>query len=312
VARWQKAPRRKRRLRGFPRLLSLILVLGGLGVAKWWWLQRQPLTFGPRTAAANATEATSPLVTPEFYGTPSALVPIGQGVSARLVDRPDSTAPLALILASPDDLSESWAGVQSLLEQFGVGSLVVTANLEEPTVRAAADLLLERARKRSQPIAIVVAGGALPLALSLGTESSLGDRSLVVLAPPPGTRSTLDALLAHAPRWLQHRLNGVSDSRLAAWRGPTLIVRARDDTRFDAVAANAMAAGGQQARVLVVPGSGFGHPTLHPDQESWRAIADFVRGVIRAREEITVEPDSLLPIAPTLPPPADNPPPQPR
>ena len=252
----------------------------------------------------------STAITPEFYGTTSALVQISQGISARLVDRPDSAAPLALILTPSGDSPESWAGVQALLEQFGVGSLVVAASAGEPWARGAAELLLSLARRRAQPLAIIAAGEALPLALTLGGESSLADRSLVVLTPSPTVRSGFEALLSRTPHTIQRWFSQGSDSRLATWRGPTLIVRSRDDTRFDAVAANAMAKGAARARVLVVPGSRFGQGTPHPDQESWREIADFIRGVVRSQEEITVEPDSSLPIAPISPPPADNPPPQ--
>ena len=296
-------------MRGYPRLLSVVVVLGGIGLIIWWWLQIQPLTFEPRQIAPSSADASSPTITPEFYGVPSALVPVGEGFGVRLVDLPDSAAPLALILVPSGDPRENWAGVQALLEQFGVGSLIVGAELSEPAVRTAVELVQSKARRRSQPLAIVAVGCALPLALNLGAESSLADRSLVVLAPPLGARSTIDALLEYAPRWLQRRLHGGRDSRLAAWRGPVLIVRARDDSRFDAVAANAMAAGGQQAHVFVVPGSDFARAAPHPDQQSWRTIADFIRGVVRAPEEITVEPDSSLPSAATLPPPRDSQPP---
>lgn len=251
-------------------------------------------------------------MTPEYYGTPSALVQIGGEVSARLVDRPDSAAPLALILTPPGNRAEGWGGVQSLLEQLGVGSLVVGASDGEGAARDAARLLQEMARRRSQPLAIVAVGSTLPLALTLGSEASLADRSLVAIAPTPDVRSSLDQLISRAPRWVRRWVSGRRDERLAAWRGPTLIVRSHDDTRFDAVAANAMAAGAARAKVLVVPGSDFGRAAPHPDQESWRAIADFIRGVVRAQEEITLSPDSLLPSAPISPPPADSQPLPPR
>jgi hypothetical protein len=94
--------------------------------------------------------------------------------------------------------------------------------------------------------------------------------------------------------WLRHRFASRSDGRLATWRGRVLVVRGREDTRFDAVAANALVAGTRDARVLVVPGKGFRHAPAHPDQDSWRAIADFIRGVVRPREEITVTPDTVV------------------
>ena len=209
-----------------------------------------------------------------------------------MVDRPDSTAPLALILTAPSDDAQRWAGVQSLLEQFGVGSLVVSPHAGDAAIRAAAERLLAAARHRSQPLAVIAVDGALDFAITLGGESSLADRSLVVLTPRPRLPSSLESLLSRSPAWLQRWLSSDSDSRLSTWRGRVLVVRALEDTRFDAVSANALAAGAHSARVLVVSGPGYRQAPAHPDHDSWREIADFIRGVSSIREEITVVRDT--------------------
>lgn len=256
-----------------------------------WWLRSQQLENSVTTSQdSRRPDPFQP--TPEFYGTRSAIIPLGNGISARMVDRPDSAAPLVLILTAPSDEAQRWAGVQSLLEQFGVGSLVVSPHAGEAAIRAAADRLLGAARRRSQPLAVIAVDGALDLAVTLGGESSLADRSLVVLTPRPRLPSSLESLLSRAPAWLQRRLSSESDPRLSAWRGRVLVVRARDDTRFDAVAANALAAGAHGARVLVVGGGGYRQAPAHPDYDSWREIADFIRGVPTIREEITVVRDT--------------------
>ena len=310
MARWQKTSRRSRRRRGLPQLVALSLILVGAAIAIRWWLLVQQPTPTQSGASADLDQSERSRTTPEFYGTPSALIHFRDGVTARLVDRPDSSGPLALILTAPDDVAENWAGVQATLERFGVGSLVVPPRSGGAAARDAAELLLAAARRRSQPLAIIAADAAIDLAVTIGGESSLADRPLVVLAPSPRLHSGLDALIARLPPWLRRRLLG-GDARLATWRGRLLVVRAKEDARFDAVAANALVAGAPGARILVVPGSGFRHAPAHPDQESWRAIADFIRGVVRAREEITVEPEPL-PSDSTPTPPAGSQPPPPR
>ena len=291
MARWQKSPNCKRRRRGFFRLLAIVLVLSGLGVARQWWLRSQQLGQSA-TPASDLGRADPSQPTPEFYGTRSALIPLDNGINARMVDRPDSTAPLALILTAPSDDAQRWAGVQSLLEQFGVGSLVVSPHAGDAAIRAAAERLLAAARHRSQPLAVIAVDEALDFAITLGGESSLADRSLVVLTPRPRLPSSLESLLSRAPAWLQRWLSSDSDSRLSTWRGRVLVVRAREDTRFDAVAANALAAGAHSARVLVVSGGGYRQAPAHPDHDSWREIADFIHGVPTLREEITVVRDT--------------------
>lgn len=301
MARWQKSPRRRRRQRGFPRSITLTLLATVVVIGFLWWLRLQLPTdavAGPTDEPAAGSHSST---TPDIYGTRSAPVRLVAGVVARLVDRPDSAAPLALIITAPADSAENWSGVQSTLEKFGVGSLVVSPRSGDVAVRAAAELILATARRRSQPMAILAADASLDLAVTLGGESSLADRPLVLLAPSPRLHSTVDALIARAPSWLRRLLAGNRDDRLASWRGRVLVVRGKDDLRFDAVSANALAAGTRDARVLVAPGRGFRRAPTHPDQESWRAITDFIRGVVRAREEITVTPE--LPSADTSTPP---------
>lgn len=289
MARWQKPPRRRRRRSSGKWLLAAGLLLAAGGI---WWLLRSQLTE-VSISDAPSTDSIAPVpATPDFYGSRSIEVLLPGAVVARLVDRPDSSAPLALILTDPSDDPTHWAGVQSALEQFTVGSLVLSPAAGSRALDSAVALLGQLARRRSQPLALIAAAGALDAALALGAESSLADRSLVLLTPPPPQHPLLTRLAEHAPRWLRTRLLSQSDQRLAAWRGRVLVVRAEDDHALDAVAANALVAGSHGGEVLLVPGYGFRKGPLHPDQEGWRAISDFVRGVIRRREEITVWPDS--------------------
>ncbi|MES2304896.1 MAG: hypothetical protein V4558_05290 [Gemmatimonadota bacterium] len=188
--------------------------------------------------------------------------------------------------------------MQSTLEQFGVGSLVVSATAGEAPVHRAAEFVVGAAKRRSQPVGFLAAGGAIDVALGLGAESPLADRPLALLSPPLPRRAALDGLLTRAPAWLRHGLSSSNDSRLSDWRGKVLVVRAKEERRFDAVAANALAAGSRRATALVVPGNGFEHAPLHPDQESWRAIADFFRGVVRKQQEIIVPQDTTAPPPP--------------
>ncbi|MES2124485.1 MAG: hypothetical protein V4503_07320 [Gemmatimonadota bacterium] len=229
---------------------------------------------------------------PDFYGSTSREVILPGAVLVRLVDRPDSSVPLALILTDPADEASRWSGVQSTLERFAVGSVAISATSGQAALDSAAALLSQLARRRSQPLTLIAAAGAFDAALALGAESSLADRSLVLLAPPPPHHPLLARLAEHAPRWLRTRLLAAEDHRLSSWRGRVLVVRADGDHALDAVAANALVAGSHGGEVIKVPGPGFRHGPLHPDQDGWRAISDFVRGVVRKREEITVWPDS--------------------
>lgn len=264
--------------------------------ASRWLLQvQQPAEIATSSSDSN-TLADPARSTPEFYGTPSRLIPIGGGISARLVDQPDSNAPVVLLLTPATD-NDGWGAVQSTLEQFGVASLVLSTGAGDGAMRSAADSVLAIARRRSQPVALLVVGEAFDAAVRLGGESSLADRPLVVLTPPPRSHS---GLIDRVPHWLGER----SDSRLSNWRGRVLIVRAEEETRFDAVAANALAAGTRNASVLVLPGSIPGRAPGHPDQASWRAIADFIRGVVQRPQEIVVP--STLPSDATSTPPADT------
>lgn len=317
MARWHKAPRRKRRRGRFPPWLALLLLISCGYIGYLWWLRSQQRDGGSATSVAEQQSSTTEVVarprtvdpvvtTPEFYGTPSARITIGPGITARLVDRPDSNLPIVLILPSPEDEVAAWAGVQSTLEQFGVASLVIS-----PSAGAgkAVEWVAQTARRRSQPMALLSAGSAFSSALDLGSGSSLADRPLVVLSPPAPGHSPFDAVHAKLPNWLRKRLGARRDERLAGWRGRVLVVRARDEPRFDAVAANLLVAGAPRALVLVTAGAGFHRAPLHPDQESWRAIADFIRGVEFRRRELVVP--TQLPSDSTPPSPADTLPPPP-
>ncbi|MEP6591737.1 MAG: hypothetical protein ABJC19_11190 [Gemmatimonadota bacterium] len=253
----------------------------------------QQLPTSRPLAAPIAGSATVTPSLPDFYGTHSSPVVLAGGVVVRLVDRADSNVPLALILTDPKDDPARWAGVQSSLEQFAVGSLAISAGAGTPALAEAATTLERLARRRSQPLAVIAAGGAIETALALAADSPLADRALVLLAPPAPQHPLLARLAEHAPGWLRRRLLDADDRRLSSWRGRVLVVRAHDDGTLDAVAANALVAGSHGGDVLVVPGDGFTRGPLHPDPEGWRAIADFVRGVVRKREEITVWPDSF-------------------
>lgn len=288
-----------------------ILALLGVGYAGYlglYHLQQRAASDSP----SNGTESLHgpPIATtPEFYGTPSGLIELGPGTSTRLVDRPDSNIPIVLVLPAPDDEVATWAGVQSTLEQFGVASLVVPVEAGAPALAHAVDWVQAAAQRRSQPVALLSAGTALEAATALGGGSSLADRPLVALSPPPLGQSPFQGLIARMPGWLRTRLSSRDDDRLAEWRGRVLVVRARDDARFDAVAANRLVAGARRGELLVMPGKHVQHAPLHPDQESWRAIADFIRGVTLRPQEVVVP--TLLPNDSTSTPPADTLPPPP-
>lgn len=305
MARWQKAPRRKRRRRWLPRTLALLALIGAgyAGYRTLYYLQ-QRVEADPPANGAEPIHGQPVATTPELYGTPSGLVELGPGISARLVDRPDSNIPIVLVLPAPDDEMATWAGVQSTLEQFGVASLIVPGDAGTSALARAAEWVQAAGQRRSQPVGLLSAGTALEAATALGSGSSLADRPLVALSPPPQGQSPFQGLIARMPTWLRTRLASRNDDRLAEWRGRVLVVRARDDARFDAVAANRLVAGTRRGEVLVMPGKNVQHAPLHPDQESWRSIADFIRGVTLRPQEVVVP--TLLPNDSTSTPPADT------
>lgn len=283
MPRWP-ARRRKRR----SRLLWIVPLLAATGVAAWWLLT-QPLPVSIGFAPIAPAEP----LTPDLYGAPSRRVPLGGDVTARLVDRADSGAPVVLILTDGGEAPEPWAGVQALLERQRLASLVVAGGAPIEALRRATAVALDLARRRSQPLAVLVAGSAVDRIVELAADSPAADRSLAVLSPLPPPRRGTDALRGRLPGWLERRLGASSDTRLATWRGPVLIVRASEDHTLDAVGIAALRDGARRATVLAVDGPGYRRAAPHPEDDAWIEIAGFLRGMTnRAPEVVLPVPDS--------------------
>lgn len=237
-------------------------------------------------------EQTTAPVTPGLFGVVGELSPTG---SSSYVDTRDSSGPLVLIVGSPGTQAVDWAAVQALLERNGVGSVVVVpADIAwQDRLRATADSLLDRWGPQRRPLVALTFGAALDsLLVAAPVGHALRSRRLTAIAPGRPRVTGFKRWIARLPPAIRPPL-GRTDLRLAAWAAPVMVVRAQDDTRFDAKDAQRLAEGSSQARVAVLPGGGFAGAPHHPAEDTWRDVIEFVLGRARYHDAV-VQPDSVV------------------
>lgn len=298
VSRWPLSPRE--RLRRRRQRLALVVVLAGAAGAGWWRARPSAPSTGDTFAGMPTT-----IDPPGIYGIMTAPLPLGGGRNGTLVDRPDSAAPLVLLIVEAVTPPPVWAGVQALLDREGIASVVVREEAADDGVSAVRAM----ARRRSQPWNVLVAGTALRALGASGT-----DIRAVVLDPPTPARGGWRAWL---PGFVTRRFGAADDDRLADRRAEVLVVDLADGGRSTGTDASRLAAGAPHARVVSLPGATLTGVLPHPDPDQWRGVIDFLRGVVVPGREVVVPftPDSAgdaLPSAATsATPPATTPPPRP-
>lgn len=259
MARWPTAPRRRRRGSRRAGLLTVAVFLAALGVT----LARQgDLSWAriptPDEAAAPTTD-TAPL-SPDLYGTTSAARPWG-----RFVDTPDSLAPLVVLIHPGAAPIEGWAGLQALLERYGLASAATAT----PTTAFWAEI--ERiAGEGRRPVRAMLIGSALD-ALTDDQATRLARQPVVVLAP---------SLSRDRRPWWRRLLGDteVPDARLARFGSGVLLVTMRDDPTTPEAAVARLIAGGRDVQHAVLDGGGVVPPPLHPDLPMWESVVRFLRG----------------------------------
>jgi hypothetical protein len=199
-------------------------------------------------------------LSPDLYGTTSAARPWG-----RLVDTPDSLSPIVVLIHPGATPIDGWAGLQALLERYGLAS----AATADPTAGFWVDV--ERlAGEGRRPIRAILIGTALD---RLDDEQArrLAGQPIVVLAPSLGEDQR--------PWW--RRLlgdTGAPDTRLARLGDQVLLVTMRDDPGTPDEAVARLAAGGRNVQRAVLDGGGVVPPPLHPELPMWESVVRALRG----------------------------------
>lgn len=208
----------------------------------------------------------------------------GRRLSAVYVSAGGDT-PAVLICHGIGELVEYWSGVQSLLKEMGVSSLVFNysgygessgrisaANCEEDAIAAFNEL---RARGHRQ---IVLLGFSLGSAVGSAVASRIAVDGLVLCEGFSALREAGTAI--GFPYWLTC---AVPDSwqtirRVSELEIPVLVVHSDKDGLFPVAMAKRVAeACGPRGELIVIRGLSHNEPYLRPTQEYWGPIADWVK-----------------------------------
>ena len=309
MAQW---PRRRRRANRRATIISLAVPLLVVAIGALWWFRSRPDGGASGSATDQVTSNDRQWLSPDLYGSRSTSRDFGE---RRLVDSPDSAGPIALLVGSPGTTTADWSAVQALLERHGIGSIAVVPREQTWTrlIRATADSIAARSTASGRPFAVMTFGRGLDSLLAAAAmRPDLASWRLVAIAPRKPAHNIWDVVRARLPRWLQPT-PAPADTRLELWRGSVLIARAADDPSFDSVAARRIAPA--RARMLVIPGGGFGDAPRHPADDAWRGVLDFIRGSAAGQDVVfpsavdSVTPASTSPTPPPLS--GIRPPPQP-
>jgi uncharacterized protein len=213
------------------------------------------------------------------------VVPSGKRrLSAVYVSAGDET-PAVLTCHGIGELVEYWGGVQSLLKELGVSSLVFNysgygtssgmlsaAHCEEDAVAAYREL-----EKRGHP-SIVLLGFSLGTGVGCAVASRIEVNGLVLCE---GFSTLREAGLAMGfPRWLTRLIPDVWDTvhHVGDLRMPVLVAHSDVDGLFPLSMAERVAeACGTRGRLIIAHGLSHNTPIFAPTEEYWLPIAEWVK-----------------------------------
>jgi pimeloyl-ACP methyl ester carboxylesterase len=194
-------------------------------------------------------------------------------------------APVVLICHGIGELVEYWGGVQGLLREMGISSLVFNysgygdskgrvsvANCEEDAL-AAYKALVERGHR-----SIVLLGFSMGTGVGCAVASRMDLDGLVLCE---GFSSLREAGMAMGfPRWMTHGVPDAWDTVncVGELRMPVLVVHSDADGLFPVSMAErvAMACGGR-GELLVIPGISHNAPIFEPTEDYWEPIAEWAK-----------------------------------
>jgi alpha-beta hydrolase superfamily lysophospholipase len=205
-------------------------------------------------------------------------------LSAVYVSAGDAT-PVVLICHGIGELVEYWGGVQSLLREMGISSLVFNysgygtssgmlsaAHCEEDAAAAYREL---EGRGHSS---IVLLGFSLGTGVGCAVASHVGVDGLVLCE---GFSSLREAGLAMGfPHWLARLIPDVWDTvhRAGDLKMPVLVAHSDIDGLFPLSMAERVAeACGTRGRLIVARGFTHNAPIFAPTEEYWQPIAEWVK-----------------------------------
>ena len=193
--------------------------------------------------------------------------------------------PAVLICHGIGELVEYWSGVQGLLKEMGVSSLVFNysgygessgrisaANCEEDAVSAYGELAIRGHRS------IVLLGFSLGSAVSSAVASRIGIDGLVLCEGFSTLREAGTTI--GFPRWMTRV---VPDSwqtvrRASELEIPVLVVHSDEDDLFPVAMARRVAdACGTRGELIVINGLSHNAPIFTPTPAYWRPIADWIK-----------------------------------
>lgn len=204
---------------------------------------------------------------------------VSAGVSA------GEDVPAVLICHGIGELVEYWGGVQELLREMGISSLVFNysgygestgrvsvANCEEDAL-AAYRVLVERGHR-----SIVLLGFSMGTGVGCAVASRMNVDGLVLCE---GFSSLREAALAMGfPRWMTRSVPNVWDTVncIGELRVPVLVVHSDEDGLFPLSMAERVAkACGAKGELLVIPGMSHNAPIFESTEEYWEPIAEWVK-----------------------------------
>ncbi len=210
----------------------------------------------------------------------------GRRLSAVYVSAGDNT-PSVLICHGIGELVEYWGGVQALLQEMGVSSLVFNysgygessgyisaAHCEEDAIAAYG--ALEARGHRS----IVLLGFSLGSAVSGAVASRLEVNGLVLCE---GFSTLREAGAAMGfPRWLTNAVPGTWETirRVRELQIPVLVVHSDKDDLFPLTMANRVyEASGSRAKMIVVQGLSHNAPIFTPTLAYWQPIVQWIKRI---------------------------------
>ena len=194
-------------------------------------------------------------------------------------------APAILICHGIGVLVEYWGGVQELLREMGISSLVFNysgygestgrvsvANCEEDA-QVAYKALVERGHR-----SIVLLGFSMGTGVGCAVASRMNVDGLVLCE---GFSSLREAALAMGfPRWMTRSVPNVWDTVncIGELRVPVLVVHSDEDGLFPLSMAEGVAkACGAKGELLVIPGMSHNAPIFESTEEYWEPIAEWVK-----------------------------------
>jgi pimeloyl-ACP methyl ester carboxylesterase len=205
-------------------------------------------------------------------------------LSARYTSAGEET-PSLLICHGIGELVEYWGGVQSLLREIGISTLVFNysgygassgyvsaAHCEEDAISAYRTLA-----EKGHP-SIVLLGFSLGTGVGCAVASRIDVDGLVLCEGFSTLREAGSAM--GFPRWMTRAVPNVWDtvSRVAELKMPVLVVHSDEDGLFPlSMARQVTKACGSRGRLIVVNGLLHDAPYSTPTEDFWRPIADWVK-----------------------------------